>query len=75
MLLNNQEITEEIRGNQKIYRKTTTTIQQPKTYGIQQSSPKREAYSNSILPREIRKISNNLILYLEQLDKEEKIQS
>ena len=61
MLLNNQEITEEIRGNQKIYRKTTTTttIQQPKTYGIQQSSPKREAYSNSILPRETRKISNN----------------
>ena len=42
--------------------------------GYSKSSPKREAYSNSTLPRETRKISNNLILYLEQLDKEEKIQ-
>ena len=43
--------------------------------GYSKSSAKREAYSNSILPRETGKTSNNLILYLEKLDKEEKIQS
>ena len=32
---------------------------------------KREAYSNTILPRETRKISNNLTLYLKQLEKEQ----
>ena len=30
----------------------------PKTYGMQQSSSKREVYSNKILPQETRKISN-----------------
>ena len=34
---------------------------------------KREVYSNKILPQETRKSSNNLTLYLKQLDKEEQI--
>ena len=32
---------------------------------------KREAYSNTILPRETRKISNNLTLHLKKLEKEQ----
>ena len=33
-------------------------IQWSKTYGHSKSSSKREVYSNTILPQEIRKISN-----------------
>ena len=36
------------------------------------SSSKRELYSNTILPQETRKISNNLTLHLKQPEKEEK---
>ena len=44
----------------------------PKPMGGSKSSSKREVYSNSISPRETRKISqNNLTLYLKQLEKEE----
>ena len=32
--------------------------QRPKTYGTQQSSSKKEVYSNSSSPQETRKISN-----------------
>ena len=32
---------------------------------------KREVYSNTILPQETRKISNNLTLHLKQLEKQE----
>ena len=32
--------------------------QQLKTYGYSKSSPKREVYSNTILPQKIRKTSN-----------------
>ena len=39
--------------------------------GCSKSSSKREVYSNSILPQETRKISNNLNLPLKQLEKEE----
>ena len=40
--------------------------------GCSKSSPKREAYSNTILPQEIRKTSNRcLTLHLKQLEKEE----
>ena len=39
--------------------------------GCSKSSAKREVYSNSILPQETRKISNNLTLHLKQLEKEE----
>ena len=39
--------------------------------GCSKSSCKREIYSNTILPQETRKISNNLTLHLRQLEKEE----
>ena len=39
--------------------------------GHSKSSSKREVYSNTILPQETRKISNNLPLHLKQLEKEE----
>ena len=35
------------------------------------SSSNREVYSSTILPQETRKISNNLILHLKRLEKEE----
>ena len=38
--------------------------------GCSKSSSKREVYSNTILPQET-EISNNLTLYLKQLEKEE----
>ena len=58
-LLNNQEITEEIRGNQKIPRdKWQWKQDDPKPMGCSKSSSKREVYSNTILPQERRKISN-----------------
>ena len=36
----------------------TMKTQQIKTYGMQQSSSKREVYSNTILPQETRKTLN-----------------
>ena len=40
--------------------------------GCSKSSPKREVYSNTILPQKTRKTSNRqLTLHLEQLEKEE----
>ena len=39
--------------------------------GCNESSSKREVYSNTILPQETRKISNNLTLHLKQLEKEQ----
>ena len=39
--------------------------------GCSKSSSKREVHSNRILPQETRGISNNLTLYLKQLQKEE----
>ena len=39
--------------------------------GCSKSSSKREVYSNTILPQETRKISNNLTLHLKELEKEE----
>ena len=38
---------------------------------ISKSTSKREVYSNAVLPREIRKISNNLTLHVKQLEKEQ----
>ena len=43
--------------------------------GCGKSSFKMGVYSNTILPQEIRKISNNLTLHLMQLEKEEKTKS
>ena len=58
-LLNNQEIPEEIRGNQKIPRdKLQWKHDDPKPMGCSKSSSKKEVYSNTSLPQETRKISN-----------------
>ena len=53
MLLNNQQITEEIKEEIK-KKKTPKSI----TCGTQQNSCKMEVYSNTSLPQKIRKISN-----------------
>jgi len=42
-----------------------------KSMGCTKSSSKRENYSATSLPQEIRKISNNLNLHLKQLEKEQ----
>ena len=39
--------------------------------GCRKNSSKTEVYSNTSLPQETRKISNNLTLHLKQLEKEE----
>ena len=60
MLLNNQWITEEIRGNLKTYLETkdneNTTIQN--LWDVAKAVLKREVYSNTILLQETRKIPN-----------------
>ena len=43
--------------------------------GCSKSSSKREFYSNTSLPQETRKISNNLTLQLQELEKEEQTKS
>ena len=59
MLLNNQEITEEIRENQQIPKnKWQWKHDDPKPMGCSKSSSKRDVYSNIILPQETRKLSN-----------------
>ena len=54
MLLNNREITEEIKKEIKKYLGTND----PKPMGCSQSNSKREVYSYKSLPQETRKISN-----------------
>ena len=50
-LLNNQEITEEIKEEIKKYLETIDNkTRRPKTYGMQESSSKRKVYRNTILP-------------------------
>ena len=60
MLLNNQEITEDIKEEIKKYLDTNdnenTMTQKP--MGCSKRSSKSEVYSNTILPQETRKISN-----------------
>ena len=60
MLLNNQEITEEIKQEiKKIPRdKWQWKHDDPKSMGCSKSSTKREVYSYTSLPQETRKISN-----------------
>ena len=71
--LNNQYVTEEIKREIKKFLETNdnenTTTQKPMR--CSKSSSKREVYSNTILPQETRKTSDNLILHLKQLEKEE----
>ena len=57
-LINNQEITEEIKEEIKKYLETNGIHDGPKPMGVSKSSSKREVYSNTILPQEIRNISN-----------------
>ena len=47
------------------------TKTRPKPMRCNKRSSKREVYSNTILPQETRKISNNLRLHLKPLEKEE----
>ena len=59
MLLKNQWIAEEIRGNKKIPSdKWQWRHNNPKPMGYSKSSSKMEVYSNTILPQEIIKISS-----------------
>ena len=60
MFLNNQQVTEELKREIKknLWKQMTMKTQQLKTYGCSKRSPKREVYSNTILPQEIRNISN-----------------
>ena len=57
MILNNQQVTEEIKiGNQKISRnKWQRNHNSTKPMGYSKSSSKREVYSNTILSQETRK--------------------
>ena len=71
MLLNNQEITEEIKGEIKKHLKINDKHDDPKPMGCSKSSSKREVHSNTILPQETTNISNNLTLHLKELEKEE----
>ena len=58
-------------GNQNIPRnKWQWKHDDPKPMGWSERSFKKEVYSNTILPQETRKISNNLTLDLKQLEKE-----
>ena len=73
MLLNNQWITEEIKEGIKKYLETSRNEKNddPKSMGHSKGSSKREVYSDTSLPQETRKISNNLTLHLKELQKEE----
>ena len=73
MLLNNQWITEETKGEIKIIWRQNEN-NNPKSVGCSNSSSKREVYSNRSLPQEI-KISNNLPLHLKELENEEQTNS
>ena len=72
-LLNNQEITEEIRGNQKIPRDKWQWIHDdPKPMGCSKSSSKREVYTYTSLSQETRKILNKQSNFTpKELEKEE----
>ena len=60
MLLKNQWITGEIRGNQKIPReKRKQQYNNQKSMGYRKSNSKREVYSNTLLPQETNKKKKN----------------
>ena len=57
--LNNQQVTEEIKREIKKFLETNGNENMTtQTYGSSKSSPKREVYSNTILPQETRKTPN-----------------
>ena len=49
----------------------TTETSYLKSMGCKKSSSKREVYSDTSLLEEIKKISNNLITYLNEIEKEQ----
>ena len=59
MFLNNQQVTEESKREIKKFLETNDSENnKSKPMGCSKSSPKREDYSNTILPQETRKTSN-----------------
>ena len=56
--LNNQQVTEAIKREIKIFLETNDNENMTKLIGCSKSSSKREVYSNTILPQETRKTSN-----------------
>ena len=70
MLLNNQQITAEIKKEIKLCLETRQwKHNNPKPMGFSKSSAKREVHSNTSLPQ-----INNLTLHLKQLEREEQQQ-
>ena len=53
----------------KLKKKPHTENQSNKTYGVQKSSCKREAYSNAIFRKQKKSQIDNLSLYLKQLER------
>ena len=77
MLLRNHWITEKLKEEikkkkQKLRDKWKGKHNGPKLMGCSKSSFKWKVYGNIQLAQETRKTSNNLTLYLKQLEKEEK---
>ena len=58
MLLNNQCVNEEIKGEMKKCLETNETYNTPKSLECSKNSSKKECHSNTGLPQETRKISN-----------------
>ena len=73
MLLNNQQITAEIKKEIKLCLETRQwKHNNPKPMGFSKSSAKREVHTNTSLPQETRETSNiNLTLHLKHVEKEE----
>lgn len=67
----NEEISEEIK--KKKYFETKLEIQHSNLRECSKSSFKRKVHSDKCLPQEMRKISNNLTLYLKEVEKEEQM--
>ena len=75
MLLNNQVITEEIKdeiNKKKIETNDNKTTVTQKPMGCSKNSSKKEVSKQSHLKKQEKSLINNLILYLKQLEKEEK---
>ena len=72
MLLNNQQITEEIKKEIKICIEMNENENNPKHVGHCKSSAKGKVHSNTGIPQKQEKSQiNNLTLHLKQLEKEE----
>ena len=57
MILNNESVTEEIKREiRKFLEMNDNKNYNPKLVGFSKSSPKKEVYTNTVLPQETRKI-------------------